>query len=57
MSVAIVAFMPANWYGRPRVRTLFIYADIYLFFVTPCSASLYFECATHTFALFSGVVI
>ena len=31
MSVAIVAFMPANWYGRPRVRTLFMLTFISFF--------------------------
>ena len=51
MSVGIVAFMSLNSCSRQRVRNLCI-----LTLFIPCSAILYFGCATHTFALFSGVV-
>ena len=52
LSVGIMAFMSLNSCGRQKVRTLFI-----LTLSIPCSASLYIGCATHTFALFSGVAI
>ena len=52
MSVGIVAFMSLNSCRRHRVLALFI-----LTLFIPCSASCYFVFVTHTFALFSGVVI
>ena len=52
MSIGIVAFMSLNSCRRHRVLSLFI-----LTLFIPCSASLYFGCATPTFALFNGVVI
>ena len=52
MSIGSVAFMSLNRCVRQRVRTLFIR----MLFIAR-SARLYCQCATRTFALFSGVVI
>ena len=52
MIVGIVAFISVNSCSRVRVLSLF-----FLTLFVSCSTSLYFGCATLTFALFSVSVI
>ena len=52
MIVGIVAFISVNSCSRVRVLSL-----CFLPLFVSCSTSLYFGCATPTFALFNGVVI